>query len=119
MLLSFCQSLTYQLCVCCAADVGETISVAGSDLGTKFNTTSFGDVEGFYSYSNTGSCVDVLAPGVGCSLCLVMQCFQQLCEAGMLLVNIDCRCKLSVHVDFAGGCVLSLRWFLPVSSLFS
>ncbi|EIE20313.1 subtilisin-like protein [Coccomyxa subellipsoidea C-169] len=51
-------------CYIAPADVGETISVAGSDLGTKFNTTSFGDVEGFYSYSNTGSCVDVLAPGV-------------------------------------------------------
>lgn len=47
-----------------AADVGQTISVAGSDLTTKFNTTHYGDPEGFYSYSNTGSCVDVFAPGV-------------------------------------------------------
>ncbi|KAK9904031.1 hypothetical protein WJX75_002945 [Coccomyxa subellipsoidea] len=51
-------------CYVAPADVGETISVAGSDLGTKFNTTNYGDVEGFYSYSNTGSCVDLLAPGV-------------------------------------------------------
>ena len=48
----------------CAADVGETLSVAGSDLGTKFNVTHYGDREGIYSYSNTGSCVDIFAPGV-------------------------------------------------------
>ncbi|BDA45556.1 probable aqualysin-1 at C-terminar half [Coccomyxa sp. Obi] len=51
-------------CYIAPADVGETISVAGSDLATKFNKTSYGDVEGFYSYSNTGSCVDIFAPGV-------------------------------------------------------
>jgi hypothetical protein len=47
-----------------AADVGQTVSVAGSDLATKFNQTRYGDPEGFYSYSNTGSCVDIFAPGV-------------------------------------------------------
>jgi len=44
--------------------VGETISVAASDLSTKFNATCFGDREGYYSYSNLGSCVDIFAPGV-------------------------------------------------------
>lgn len=47
--------------------------MAGSDLATKFNRTSYGDVEGFYSYSNTGSCVDVLAPGVGCAVVFITQ----------------------------------------------
>ena len=47
-----------------AANVGQTISVAGSDLTTKFNATHYGDPEGYYTFSNTGSCVDIFAPGV-------------------------------------------------------
>ena len=53
-----------QQCLTCTADVGQTLSVAGSDLSTKFNATRYGDREGIYSYSNTGSCVDIFAPGV-------------------------------------------------------
>ena len=49
---------------CMARSVGQTLAIAGSDLSTKFNATHYGDREGIYSYSNTGSCVDIFAPGV-------------------------------------------------------
>lgn len=46
-----------------AADVGETISVAASDLSTKFNSTNLMAKDGYYTFSNLGSCVDLFAPG--------------------------------------------------------
>ena len=46
-----------------AADVGETVSVAASDLSTKFNSTNLMAQDGYYTFSNLGSCVDIFAPG--------------------------------------------------------
>lgn len=46
-----------------AADVGETVSVAASDLSTKFNATNHLAKDGYYTFSNLGSCVDIFAPG--------------------------------------------------------
>lgn len=43
--------------------MGETISVAASDLSTKFNSTDRIVKDGFYTFSNLGSCVDIFAPG--------------------------------------------------------
>ena len=53
----------HRLFGCPAADVGETISVAASDLSTKFNSTDRIVKDGFYTFSNLGSCVDIFAPG--------------------------------------------------------
>lgn len=47
-----------------AANVGEVISVAATNLPTKFNTTAYMDTETLYSWNNYGSCIDILAPGV-------------------------------------------------------
>jgi hypothetical protein len=44
--------------------VPEAITVAGSDLKGKFNTTQDAGPEEIYQYSNTGTCVDLFAPGV-------------------------------------------------------
>lgn len=51
-------------CFVAPANVQETITVAASNLETKFGATNTGDVEGIYRWSNTGKCVDVFAPGV-------------------------------------------------------
>lgn len=51
-------------CFIAPANVPETITVAASNLKTKFGETAAGDIEGIYKWSNTGSCVDVFAPGV-------------------------------------------------------
>ncbi|GMH35172.1 hypothetical protein BSKO_03040 [Bryopsis sp. KO-2023] len=51
-------------CFVAPANVPETITVAASNLETKFGATNTGDVEGIYRWSNTGKCVDVFAPGV-------------------------------------------------------
>ena len=37
--------------------------MAASDLSTKFNSTNLMANDGYYSYSNLGSCVDIFAPG--------------------------------------------------------
>ena len=47
-----------------AADVSSAISVAASDLNTKFERNGSGDEEVVYSWSNTGACIDLFAPGV-------------------------------------------------------
>lgn len=51
-------------CFVAPANVPETITVAATDLPTKYNTTQAGDLETMYRWSNTGSCVDLFAPGV-------------------------------------------------------
>lgn len=40
------------------------ITVAASNLPTKFSATRAGDAENLYSWSNTGACVKLFAPGV-------------------------------------------------------
>ena len=37
--------------------------MAASDLSTKFNSTNRIVKDGFYTFSNLGSCVDIFAPG--------------------------------------------------------
>ena len=37
--------------------------MAASDLSTKFNSTNMMAKDGFYTFSNLGSCVDIFAPG--------------------------------------------------------
>lgn len=39
------------------------MSVAASDMSTKFNSTKMMAKDGFYTFSNLGSCVDIFAPG--------------------------------------------------------
>ncbi|KAK9820560.1 hypothetical protein WJX72_011655 [[Myrmecia] bisecta] len=51
-------------CTIVPATVGQTISVAGTDIPTKFQGTKAGDPEVIYTFSNTGACVDIFAPGV-------------------------------------------------------
>ena len=51
-------------CFIAPANVPETITVAASDLETKFDGTQETDVETVYRWSNTGKCVDIFAPGV-------------------------------------------------------
>eukprot|EP00210_Caulerpa_lentillifera_P007903 g7544.t1 len=51
-------------CYVAPANVPETITVAASDLETKFSETKMHDKESIYRWSNTGRCVDIFAPGV-------------------------------------------------------
>ena len=52
-------------CQVSPANVPEVITVAASDLKTKYNGTSNkGDPENIYKWSNTGPCIDIFAPGV-------------------------------------------------------
>ena len=51
-------------CQIAPANVPETITVAASDLRSKFSETQDADVESVYRWSNTGRCVDLFAPGV-------------------------------------------------------
>jgi subtilisin family serine protease len=51
-------------CLVVPANVDEAITVAASDLDDKFNATQTRDPEDIYLYANTGSCVDIFAPGV-------------------------------------------------------
>eukprot|EP00887_Chlorella_sp_A99_P005360 scaffold1.g5360.t1 len=51
-------------CYVAPANVPEVISVAASNLGTKYSGTRLGDDEAMYKWSNTGPCVDIFAPGV-------------------------------------------------------
>ena len=37
--------------------------MGASDLSTKFNSTDHIVKDGFYTFSNLGSCVDIFAPG--------------------------------------------------------
>eukprot|EP00879_Flechtneria_rotunda_P001995 GHRR01002171.1.p1 GENE.GHRR01002171.1~~GHRR01002171.1.p1 ORF type:complete len:748 (+),score=234.78 GHRR01002171.1:134-2377(+) len=51
-------------CQIAPARVPEAITVAASNLPTKFEGTASGDTEQLYRWSNTGACIDVFAPGV-------------------------------------------------------
>ena len=56
-------------CFVAPGNVEETLTVAASDLVTKFSSSDVqaaasGSREGLYRWSNTGSCVDLFAPGV-------------------------------------------------------
>lgn len=51
-------------CYVAPANVPQTITVAASDLDTKFSETKLEDAESVYRWSNTGRCVDLFAPGV-------------------------------------------------------
>ena len=51
-------------CYVAPANVPEVITVAATDVDTKYNGTSKGDSETMYKWSNTGPCVDIFAPGV-------------------------------------------------------
>jgi subtilisin family serine protease len=51
-------------CYVAPANVPEVITVAASDVKTKYNGTEKGDTEEMYEWSNTGPCVDLFAPGV-------------------------------------------------------
>ncbi|GAX79338.1 hypothetical protein CEUSTIGMA_g6779.t1 [Chlamydomonas eustigma] len=51
-------------CSVVPANVPETLTVAASNLENKFISSSYQDVDTMYSWSNTGSCVDLFAPGV-------------------------------------------------------
>eukprot|EP00884_Botryococcus_braunii_P005981 jgi/Botrbrau1/15384/Bobra.43_2s0013.1 len=51
-------------CLVVPANVEEAITVAASDLDSKFNSSQPAGLEDIYRYANTGSCVDIFAPGV-------------------------------------------------------
>ena len=51
-------------CYVAPGNVEEPITVAASDLDTKFGQTSKRDQESLYRWSNTGECIDIFAPGV-------------------------------------------------------
>lgn len=51
-------------CYVAPANVPDVITVAASNVATKYNGTKFGDSEPLYSWSNSGPCVDIFAPGV-------------------------------------------------------
>lgn len=50
-------------CQITPANVNGTIAVAGSDMSSKFDASQ-GNTDSLYQYDNTGSCVDIFAPGV-------------------------------------------------------
>ena len=50
-------------CQITPANVNGTLAVAGSDMSSKFDTTE-SNTDILYQYDNTGSCVDLFAPGV-------------------------------------------------------
>eukprot|EP01025_Chloroclados_australasicus_P021450 TRINITY_DN2255_c1_g1_i3.p1 TRINITY_DN2255_c1_g1~~TRINITY_DN2255_c1_g1_i3.p1 ORF type:complete len:714 (+),score=100.25 TRINITY_DN2255_c1_g1_i3:672-2813(+) len=58
-------NLATDSCNIVPANIPETITVAASDLPTKFGQTGYLDVETMYQWGNTGKCVDIFAPGVG------------------------------------------------------
>eukprot|EP01026_Neomeris_dumetosa_P046788 TRINITY_DN3997_c0_g1_i2.p1 TRINITY_DN3997_c0_g1~~TRINITY_DN3997_c0_g1_i2.p1 ORF type:complete len:651 (+),score=108.50 TRINITY_DN3997_c0_g1_i2:329-2281(+) len=58
-------NLAIDSCLVVPANIPETITVAASDLPTKYGRTSYLDDETMYTLSNTGECVDIFAPGVG------------------------------------------------------
>jgi len=51
-------------CYVAPANVPEVITVAATDVDTKYSGTSKGDKESMYRWSNTGPCVDIFGPGV-------------------------------------------------------
>jgi subtilisin family serine protease len=51
-------------CYVAPGNVDAPITVAASDLSTKFGKTSTRDQESLYRWSNTGECIDIFAPGV-------------------------------------------------------
>jgi len=51
-------------CYVAPGNVKQSITVAASDLTTKFGRTSLSDKESLYRWSNTGECIDIFAPGV-------------------------------------------------------
>lgn len=52
-------------CLVVPANVEEAITVAASNLDSKFNASvQASGLEDIYRYANTGSCVDIFAPGV-------------------------------------------------------
>ena len=50
-------------CEITPANVNGTLAVAGSDMSSKFDATQ-ANSDILYQYDNTGSCVDIFAPGV-------------------------------------------------------
>lgn len=50
-------------CEITPANVNGTLAVAGSDMSSKFDTAE-SNTDILYQYDNTGSCVDLFAPGV-------------------------------------------------------
>ena len=51
-------------CLMSPGNVNGTLNVAASDLGPqKFNGPQSDATDSIYQYSNTGSCVDLFAPG--------------------------------------------------------
>ena len=53
-------------CYVAPANVPEVITVAASNVATKYNGTKAGDPEDIYRWANTGPCVDIFAPVRGC-----------------------------------------------------
>lgn len=51
-------------CYVAPANVPEVLTVAATDVPSKYNGTAAGDAETMYRWSNTGPCVDLFAPGV-------------------------------------------------------
>jgi subtilisin family serine protease len=51
-------------CYVAPANVPEVITVAATDLATKYNSSSASDKDTTYRWGNSGPCVDVFAPGV-------------------------------------------------------
>lgn len=51
-------------CYVAPANVPDVITAAASNVATKYNGTKFGDSEPLYSWSNSGPCIDIFAPGV-------------------------------------------------------
>ena len=51
-------------CTIVPANVDEAITVGASDMAGKFNASSLDNKDLMYSWSNTGPCISVFAPGV-------------------------------------------------------